>query len=550
MVGAAEAEALIMPRSSESTSGARPAVPRRVWQARAGLLTLLLGLVISVALSRVCYVVNDRDESRLLRLQTKQTGTVLQVVLPTIQTPLASAAEIAATSDGDVTRFHAYMASYLGATKPFVSASLWKLAGGTLREVSVVGQPERVGSGSRRGESFVLGAARTPKLSVIGLLNGPQPRLGYAFAAARQSPTYVVYAEGALPADRRAIVQKGSPFADLNFALYLGRAATPTMLLETNAPRLPITGRSAIVVVPFGNSFLTLVAAPAARLGGALSAALWWVVAILGGIISVAAALVAERLIRRRRAAERLTAEVQDLLGQQRNIAESLQHALLPKTLPAVLGMEFAVRYVSGVNGVEIGGDWYDVIALDDQRFFFAIGDVSGRGVGAGSVMASLRFAIRGFVSEGHSPAKVLDRLTGLLSLRTDHHFATVLCGVADVARHEITIANAGHLPPLLTNQQRAEFVQTLRGPPIGISPCTPPYETVTITVPSGATLLAYTDGLVERRRESLDVGLQRLYDSASAAGSLEGLLDTIVTDLTHGGSDDDTAVLGVRWLA
>ena len=76
-------------------------------------------------------------------------------------------------------------------------------------------------------------------------------------------------------------------------------------------------------------------------------------------------------------------------------------YEMLPPVIPAIAGIEIAVRYIPGVNGVDIGGDWYDVIPLDEHRFFFVVGDVSGRGVDAGAVMASLHFAMRGFVSEG-----------------------------------------------------------------------------------------------------------------------------------------------------
>ncbi|MGH8962826.1 MAG: PP2C family protein-serine/threonine phosphatase [Jatrophihabitantaceae bacterium] len=528
---------------------ATPAPGRRQRVGRSSLIVLLVGLIATGALSWASYAVNSRNENRLLTLKAKETGAVLQVILPSIETPLASAAEIASASAGDPASFRSYISSYAGPKGPFMSASLWRLTGANVQLLATVGSAPEIATVSGRARSFLAGAARTSSLSVIGLLDGNQPRLGYAYTSSRKSPTYAVYAESALPPDRRASIQKGSPFSDLRFALYLGRSARSAMLLETNAGRLPISGRTATVVVPFGASALTLVASPSAALGGTLSAWLWWIVAIFGCVIAIVAAIVTERLVRRRKAAERLGREVRHLLGEQRSIAESLQRALLPRAMPAITGIDIAVRYIPGGNGVEIGGDWYDVIALDANRFFFVIGDVSGRGVDAGSVMASLHFAIRGFVSEGHSAAQILDKLSRLLNLSRDKHFATVLCGVADVDRHEITIANAGHLPPLLIGSGGGQFVATHVGPPIGVA-VPDGYRTVTVTVPSGGTLLAYTDGLVERRDESLDDGLERLQQSASSAdASLEELLSTIVTDLAHDELDDDTAILGVRWL-
>jgi serine phosphatase RsbU (regulator of sigma subunit) len=226
-----------------------------------------------------------------------------------------------------------------------------------------------------------------------------------------------------------------------------------------------------------------------------------------------------------------------------------LQRALLPQELPEVPGVEVGVRYIPGFVGVEIGGDWYDVIRLDEHRFFFVVGDVSGRGVAAGAVMAALHFAIRGFVSEGHQPAKILDTLTGLLDVTRDHHFATVLCGIVDIDSHEMTIANAGHLPPLLISAEGTSYLATNVGPPIGVKSKLP-YEQVTLKVPAKATVLTYTDGLIERRGETLDDGMNRLQElTVDASTPLEDLLGTLVATLGRHDSDDDTAILGMRWL-
>jgi serine phosphatase RsbU (regulator of sigma subunit) len=215
-----------------------------------------------------------------------------------------------------------------------------------------------------------------------------------------------------------------------------------------------------------------------------------------------------------------------------------------------VAGVQSATRYLPGTNGVDIGGDWYDLMPLDDGRFFFVVGDVSGRGVAAGSVMAALRFAIRAFVSEGHPPEVILESLRSMIDVADDHHFATVLCGIADVERREVRIASAGHLPPLCVQAGSAEFLDTPVGVPIGVR-STHPYRSSVVALPANATLLVYTDGLIERRGENLDVGLERLRTVAGSAASnpLDAMLDTVVSELAHAGLEDDTAILGVRWL-
>jgi serine phosphatase RsbU (regulator of sigma subunit) len=165
--------------------------------------------------------------------------------------------------------------------------------------------------------------------------------------------------------------------------------------------------------------------------------------------------------------------------------------------------------------------------------------------------MGALRFAIRAFVSEGHAPEVVLESLRSMLDVVDDHHFATVVCGLADVERHEVVIANAGHPPPLCVTTDHAAYVDTPVGVPIGV-PGRTPYRSAPITVPPGATLLVYTDGLIERRGENLDVGLARLRALAMSAASspVDSMLDTVVSELAHGGLEDDTAILGVRWLS
>jgi serine phosphatase RsbU (regulator of sigma subunit) len=218
----------------------------------------------------------------------------------------------------------------------------------------------------------------------------------------------------------------------------------------------------------------------------------------------------------------------------------------LPEELPEFPGLDLAVRYVPGVDGVDIGGDWYDVIGVDDGRVVFVVGDVSGRGLRAATVMASLRYAIRAYVAQGDPPATILVKLTKLISIARDGHFATVLCGLIDVEGHTVTFANAGHPKPLIVDADRAEFADTPVGPPVGVT--TTEYESVTVVIPPNGTLLAYTDGLFERRGENPDTGLARLRGAVAGDQPLDGLLDGVLRFMTPDGGHDDTAILGMRW--
>ena len=172
--------------------------------------------------------------------------------------------------------------------------------------------------------------------------------------------------------------------------------------------------------------------------------------------------------------------------------------------------MEIDDRYVAGMKSMDIGGDWYDVIRRDDDHFLFVVGDVSGRGVRAATIMASLHYSIRAYAAEGDLPATILAKLCRLLDVDRDGHFATILAGYVDVDRREVTLASAGHFAPLLMSRDKTDYVDIVTGLPIGIG-TSPTYPTVTFTVPPHGTLLAFTDGLVERRGESLDAGLKRL---------------------------------------
>ncbi|HKC27555.1 MAG TPA: PP2C family protein-serine/threonine phosphatase [Jatrophihabitans sp.] len=530
---------------SRPKSADRSQPMRRV--SRAAVAVLVISAALTAGLSVVAYRLNQHNEHRLLNLQVKETATLLQALLPGIETPLASAAEVAATSDGSAAAFQSYVTSYVGTGNQFDSASLWVVNGQDVRQVAVVGVPPALAASPDAAVRTLKSAAAHSSVTLVGPFGVARPRLGYVYAARHAGATYVAYAESALPAHKHAQIQRGSPFSDLRFALYLGGATTPNALLETNEATLPVAGDTARTTVPFGSSALTLVAGSTGQLGGALSGSLWWIVALIGAALSIVAMLAADRLVRGRKAAERLTAQTEVLLAEQRGIARKLQDALLPEVLPTVPGLRADARYVAGAGGVDIGGDWYDLLPVDDRRVFFVIGDVSGRGLAAATTMAALRFAIHGFVSEHHEPAAVLDRLSAMVAVGRDGQFATVLCGVLDVATREMTLASAGHLPPLVIGDGTSAFAEISTGPPIGVPP-NRPYQTVTVRVPPRSTLLAFTDGLVERRGETLDVSLARLRSLVGSASSVQQVFELLTPNEVSGGSDD-IAILGVQWL-
>ena len=209
-----------------------------------------------------------------------------------------------------------------------------------------------------------------------------------------------------------------------------------------------------------------------------------------------------------------------------------------------------SARYIPAASGIDVGGDWYDLVVIDDQRVLLVVGDVSGHGLRVAPTMASVRFAALAYAAEDHHPATVLARLSDLVSAQDHSYFATVLCALINVSAHSVSLASAGHIAPLLIDDDGGRFVVIHVGVPIGVAR-EEPYEEVTVPVSPRCTLLAFPDGLVERRGEVLDVGLERLRRVAVADRlTLEDLVARVTDDLSSEDHQDDIAILGVRWRA
>jgi serine phosphatase RsbU (regulator of sigma subunit) len=176
------------------------------------------------------------------------------------------------------------------------------------------------------------------------------------------------------------------------------------------------------------------------------------------------------------------------------------------------------------------------------------IGDVSGHGVEAATTMALVRHAALAYIAEDHRPAAVLAKLADFVGGGDHDYFATVLCALIGVEGRTLTVSSAGHLAPLLLAGGSGEYVSVQAEPPIGF-PHSGPFREATVTVPAGATLVAFTDGLVERRGEVLDEGLARLREMAirEHLGG-DDLLAKLVRDLTSDDHRDDTALVSIQW--
>ena len=240
--------------------------------------------------------------------------------------------------------------------------------------------------------------------------------------------------------------------------------------------------------------------------------------------------------------AELYVSELQRLRASR--IVDALQDAMLPHELPVVDGYELDASYTPASPELAVGGDWYDAFRLDDHTLALAVGDVSGHGLEAASLMAQLRHAKRGFTFEDPQPGAVLGRLNNFLCRLGAEHLATVLYGLLDLASGEFRWATAGHPPPIFFRPGDAAPVEdaSTRGPLLGFRPGADYGETVR-TLTAGEGLLLYSDGLVERRGEHVDDGIARVAArlAAFATDPVGGLCDRLVSDLDggHEGRDD-----------
>jgi GAF domain-containing protein/anti-sigma regulatory factor (Ser/Thr protein kinase) len=240
------------------------------------------------------------------------------------------------------------------------------------------------------------------------------------------------------------------------------------------------------------------------------------------------------------------------LYSQQRSVAESLQHALLPEHLPSIPGFEAAARYLPGAPGERVGGDWYDLFEIPTGELAIVMGDVVGHGIGAASSMAQLRSALRAYIWDRQSPAEALSRLNTLLYGLEREGMATVMVAILDPITTKLRLANAGHPPLLLArSDEEPEFIGEGLGPPLGAVPFARFQERV-IELRANDMLVVYTDGLVEDRGTTLDSGLGRLRDAVSEGGTdVEALSDHILEAcLGERYVDDDVAVLILRALS
>ncbi|MGK5446467.1 SpoIIE family protein phosphatase [Streptomyces radiopugnans] len=244
------------------------------------------------------------------------------------------------------------------------------------------------------------------------------------------------------------------------------------------------------------------------------------------------------------------------LYGREAYIADELQRTMLPDELPQPTGVTLASRYLPAAETARVGGDWYDAIPLPGGRVALVVGDVMGHSMTSAAIMGQLRTTAQTLAGLDLPPQEVLHHLDEQAQRLGSDRMATCLYAVYDPVAHRIVVANAGHPPPVMLHRDgHAEVLRIPAGAPIGVGGVD--FEAVELDAPAGATLLLYTDGLVESRHRDVWTGIEQLREKLTDTAGLtrpdtppplEPLCDEVLDILGPGDRDDDIALLAARF--
>ena len=337
--------------------------------------------------------------------------------------------------------------------------------------------------------------------------------LGFALSPAAGPHGAVMYQQNVLGSQiERPSQTGGSPFSELEVAAYASATIDPSQLLLATTDQLPLRGDVRRVPLQIGATHFLLAVSARRPLVGTVATRAPWFTLGAGLVGTLLLAGFVENAARRRDAAEALYLS-------EHHIAETLQRSLLP-TLPTVRDLQLAARYLASGKHQEVGGDWFDVFPVAGDRLGIVIGDVMGHDLAAASAMAQIRAALRAYAIDGRPPAQVITRLAALVETLDLVQLVTVVYGVLEAPDADgsriFRYTNAGHLPPLLRHPDgRIEALDGGNSVVIG-APITEAVGEDERSIAPGATVVLFTDGLVERPGGSLDEAIDSLADAVS----------------------------------
>ena len=505
-------------------------------------VTLAVMLLATAGLTIGANRLVDDQENRLIKERANEVALLLSVGLSNITTEINSLTTLVRSDGPSVFATEASSFAPTGLNLPS-----WALLRSTPSGYTVV---SAVGPALRVGQSIdpVAAKALAAHVNTKGVVATPIFKTGggRTLAFSRSiSDSLVVYRQTVIGPVRVPLQIGNFAFTDLQVVLYAAPTADSTQVL-TSTTSLPLHGTVKYVPFVAGQSKWLLGVSSAQPLVGRLSEDVPWAVMVAGLAVTGLVFAIMELVARRRDAAVAL------YQGEHR-FAETMQRHLLP-SVPEIAGLDIATRYVAASNNQLVGGDWFDVFTLEDGSTAVVIGDVVGHDVTAAQAMAQIRAALRAYAWEGDNPARVIERLGRLVEAFSITPLVTVLFGVVSLpdgrAARTFRWSNAGHLPPLLrTPPDRVSELRAGSAILLG-APRLQRAAEAEITLEPGATLVLYTDGLVERPTESLDDSIRDLGqvlraqpDSATADEVCEAVLAVKVTDQQR----DDVALFVLR---
>src|SRR5690606_28786518 len=238
----------------------------------------------------------------------------------------------------------------------------------------------------------------------------------------------------------------------------------------------------------------------------------------------------------------------EELAAESSRLARQLQQAIMPAAQPSIeaFGLQIAVRYQPTEEDALVGGDWYDAVVLPSKQILVSVGDITGHGIKAATGMVVLRNALRGLATTGAGPGQMLTWLNLVTHYLTDDIYATAVCGLYNPQTRVLRWARAGHLPPVLVRDGRAENLPELPGIILGAVAETT-YQEAEVQLDPDDVLLLYTDGLVERRDRDIDECVASMLEqSARFRGNLDDLVDHLLRQ-SEANTDDDTCLVGLK---
>jgi serine phosphatase RsbU (regulator of sigma subunit) len=499
----------------------------------------------------VSHEIHEQTEQRLLERATEEAAAMLDAAVSEAQAPLVAAARAAEATDGDPAVFTDLVGPIIEDDASLRVAAL--VAADSGERLAVVGDPSAAIESTVGGGTDSLPSPAEPVVT-SRLDTAADPVVAYLIGdPRREQPRFYVYAEHDLAVD--SLIQDRADdgqLAALDHALYLG-GDDPEQLLSSSAGDIAPGRRRATATIPIGDTELVLVMTPTGQLGSWLLAQLWWIVLVSGVIVTLAAAALLRRLNESREQAVVLANETVHVYHEQRDIAETLQLALLPQHLRSPPGSELATRYWPAVSAHLIGGDFYDVFQIDRHRWALVIGDVCGHGFSAAALTGLIRHTLRSAARFSYSPAEMLRSIHAAVVEHDPNTFCTVCLIVFMPDRSgggELIVALGGHPQPLLRRRQGE--VSAIGTPGTLLGMVEPDLVVTSTVVEPGDTLVLYTDGLTDAPGEH-GVPLSEIESTVASKGDLDvGELADSIRALQRArlpeGTSDDTALLVIRF--